>query len=148
MRLLFFGCDKILGSDKAVFQRCHRNGWTIIGIVNVNQSHIEDAIAQQRCVLEKFPHVFRVYLCSNPDRQTAYRVMRNSWSRVERGKFDSFWKPDKGMIHLAIADFIMSGMSPDSTYLMTGNTAIDQQCAAAAKINFLWSNQWQMTNDK
>ncbi len=60
----------------------------------------------------------------------------------EKG-FGIFRKPGHGMIGLALFDFFKGGMSVDSQYLMVGDSPEDEQCAAAAKIDFLWADQWR-----
>jgi D-glycero-D-manno-heptose 1,7-bisphosphate phosphatase len=124
-----------------------RDGWTIVGITNqggvaAGYKTLESAIAEQKYTLEIFPKLFRIYFC--PDNgECAYRVARSSYSKVERGLFDSFRKPGCGMIDLALSDFLKAGMSENSQYLMVGDRPEDQQCAEKAQISFLWAKDWR-----
>ncbi|MBW4674718.1 MAG: polynucleotide kinase [Desmonostoc geniculatum HA4340-LM1] len=166
MKLLFLDCDGTIresasgerfiqhpkdqriipGADKAIeYYRQHH--WTIIGITNqggvaAGFKTLEDAIAEQQYTLEISRDIFWICFCPD-DGQTAYIVSRKKVQKFTRELFASFRKPGCGMIELAIREFLKGGMSLNSTYLMVGDRPEDEQCAAAAAINFLWADRWR-----
>ncbi|MFN6460806.1 MAG: polynucleotide kinase [Nostoc sp. DedVER02] len=171
MKLLFVDCDGairepasgeqfiqhpkdqriIVGADKAVVHY-RRQGWTIIGVTNqggvaAGFKSIEDAIAEQRYTLEIFPDIFWICFCPDFEGKTAYIVTRKKVQQFTRGLtrelFASFRKPGHGMIELVTSEFLKGGMSVDSSYLMVGDRPEDEQCAAAAGIDFLWAHIWR-----
>lgn len=170
MNLLFVDCDGTIrepasgetfiqhpkdqriieGADEVIF-RYRRQGWTIIGITNqggvaAGHKSIEDAIAEQQYTLEIFPDIFWICFCPD-DGQTAYIVTRKRVRKFGRELFANFRKPGCGMVELIIREFLKGGMSPThSTYLMVGDRPEDEQCAAAAGIDFLWADQWRHFN--
>jgi D-glycero-D-manno-heptose 1,7-bisphosphate phosphatase len=169
MKLLFVDCDGtirqptngeqnighpayqqiIVGADEAIF-RYRRQGWTIIGITNqggvaAGFKSVDGAIAKQQYTLEIFPDIFGICFCPDFEGQTAYIVTRKKVQKFTRELtlFANFRKPGHGMIELVTSEFLKRGMSVDSSYLMVGDRAEDEQCAAAAGIDFLWADKWR-----
>lgn len=124
--------------------------WLIIGITNqggvaAGHKSIESAINEQKITLDLVPELALIYFCPDFEGLECWKVARNivggiSSSLVKQydiSEFGSFRKPGAGMIRLAL------GIVNPSECWMIGDRPEDEQCAAAANINFMWADVWR-----
>lgn len=130
-------------------------GFVCIGITNqggVAAGHktLDDAIKEQQITLELFPELSEIFFCPNYGGESCWQVSRDN-SPLEfkapqpEGYIDvSCRKPGHGMILIAA-----KGLSDDlSDCWMVGDRNEDQECAAAAGVNFVWATMIRCKFDR
>lgn len=130
--------------------------WTIIGITNqggvaAGFKTLENCILEQQQTLTLITKLHSIYFCpDNGDTIGIVERSRNgmftSYQDGHSGVYASFRKPDCGMIIYACGGKFTCDVAIKDLYsecLMVGDRPEDQQCAANAKIPFMWAEDWR-----
>lgn len=130
--------------------------WVIIGITNqagvaYGYKSLDDCILEQKNTIDLLPQIQEIYVCPDKEGTTCfscgYRGDTNVWSwmaispkTIYKWKpEDSFRKPGIGMVKAAIDSCFLSCYP----ILMVGDMESDRECAEAAKIDFMWADNWR-----
>lgn len=130
----------IAGSQKAVAYY-QSKGFTCVGITNqggvaAGHKSLESAIEEQRITLSLFPQLSEIFFCPSWG-EDCYKMDRKSEPLfISAHPGFSCRKPGCGMIQIAATFFREDELEIDDCW-MTGDRPEDEQCAAAAGINFI-----------
>lgn len=130
--------------------------WIIIGITNqagvdYGYKSLDDAILEQKITIDLLPQIQEIYFCPDKKGETCiscgYRGDTNQWGWMKINSEtiptwklgDNFRKPRIGMVKAAIDSCFLTPHS----ILLVGDMESDRECAAAAKIDFLWADDWR-----
>ncbi|MEC4804103.1 MAG: hypothetical protein SAJ12_21195 [Jaaginema sp. PMC 1079.18] len=147
MKLLIIGLDTTINPSQngrftyAVGVRetllyYRKAGWTTIGITQetTNQQNIAQCLFKQRYLLELFPNLNAIVVCTDPEGQQCYLVWRNHFYDVSQEFPElqgTYRQPNPGIIH-----YLLAVLKPSNVW-MIGNEKIDQKTAINAAISFM-----------
>lgn len=128
----------IIGAKEAIAY--YSDKFVCIGVTNqggvaAGHKSLESAIEEQRVTLELFPELSEIFFCPSWG-ESCYEVSRGNkalpFSAPDNGGGQvSCRKPGQGMLLIAAQNFGLEDA------WMTGDRPEDEQCAAAAGINFI-----------
>lgn len=130
-----------------------KSDWLIIGITNqcgvaAGHKSIKAAIKKQEITLSLIPQMRAIYFCPDFEGRECWRVFRHfsfkgemlSENVSDRISVEQpFRKPGAGMIQIACETELVH----INGAWMIGDRPEDEQCAAAAHINFMWADVWR-----